>query len=115
MKVLQNYHDSGNSEVQPKLYLCVKGVELQLVGALERLGVDLLEGDPVELALEDVDLLHVVLLASYKVTFPRQRQLRVFRSLKLKIDIRKKCLILNTLVASFFSVLSKTRKGIQSL
>ena len=62
-------------------YLSVKGVELQLVGALEGLGVDLLEGDPVELALEDVDLLHVVLLASYKVTFPRQRQLRVFRPL----------------------------------
>ena len=42
-------------------YLGVEGVELQLVRALERLRVDLLERDPVELALEDVDLFHVVI------------------------------------------------------
>ena len=62
-------------------YLSVKGVELQLVGALEGLGVDLLEGDPVELALEDVDLLHVVVRAPNVVSLPRQRQLCVFCAL----------------------------------
>ena len=73
--LLQNYHNSGT------FYLGVKGVELQLVGALEGLGVDLLEGDPVELALEDVDLLHVVILAAYEVPLPRQCQLCVFCAL----------------------------------
>ena len=62
-------------------YLSVKGVELQLVGALESLGVDLLEGDPVELPLEDVDLLHVVVRAPNVVSLPRQCQLCVFRAL----------------------------------
>ena len=66
------------SKVQTKLHLGVEGVELQLVGALECLGVHLLEGDPVELALEDVDLLHVVILASYEVPLPGQGQLCVF-------------------------------------
>ena len=65
-----------------KSHLSVKGVELQLVGALEGLGVDLLEGDPVELALEDVDLLHVVILASYEVPLPGQSQLCIFCALK---------------------------------
>ena len=37
--------------------LCVKGVELKLVGAFECFCVDLLKSDPVELALKDVDLL----------------------------------------------------------
>ena len=59
-------------------YLSVKGVELQLVGALEGLGVDLLEGNPVELTLEDVDLLNIVVCAPNVVAFPRQCQLSVF-------------------------------------
>ena len=54
---------------------------MQLVGALEGLGVDLLEGDPVELTLEDVDLLHVVILASNEVTLPGQSQLCIFSAL----------------------------------
>ena len=63
--------------VIPKLHLGVEGVELQLVGALESLGVDLLEGDPVELPLEDVDLLYVVILAPNEVALPGQGQLCV--------------------------------------
>ena len=39
------------------MYLGVKGVELKLVGAFECFCVDLLESDPVELTLKDVDLL----------------------------------------------------------
>ena len=42
-------------------YLGIKGVELQLICALEGLRVDLFKGYPVELALEDVDLFHVVI------------------------------------------------------
>ena len=67
------------------VYLCVKGVELKLVGTLERLRVDLLEGDPVELTLEDVDLLNVVVCAPDVVAFPGQRQLRVFCSLMCRM------------------------------
>ena len=48
-------HLQAQGEHDP--HLSVEGVELQLVRALERLRVDLLERDPVELALEDVDLL----------------------------------------------------------
>ena len=59
------------------IYLSVKGVKLQLVGALESLGVDLLEGDSVELPLEDVDLLYVVILAPNEVALPGQGQLCV--------------------------------------
>ena len=40
-------------------YLSVKGIELQLVGALEHFCIDLLKGDPVELTLEDVDLFNI--------------------------------------------------------
>ena len=81
--------------VIPKLHLGVEGVELQLVGALEGLGVDLLKGDPVELALKDVDLLHVVILTSYEVPLPGQGQLCVFRSLnqsrfETKREIKRK-------------------------
>ena len=94
------------------IYLRVKGIELKLVGALERLRVDLLKSDPVELALEDVDLLNVVVRAPDVVAFPGQRQLRVFCALRgMCTSQMLEC----TLVASFFSVLSKTRKGIQSL
>ena len=42
-------------------HLGIKGVELQLICALEGLRVDLFKGYPVELALEDVDLFHVVI------------------------------------------------------
>ena len=63
------------------IYLGVKGVELQLVGALEGLGVDLLKGDPVKLTLKDVDLLNVVIRAPNVVALPRQRQLSVFCTL----------------------------------
>ena len=45
------------AQAEHDLHLSVEGVELQLVRALERLRVDLLERDPIELALEDVDLL----------------------------------------------------------
>ena len=62
-------------------YLSIKGIHVQLVFTLEGLGVDLLEGDPVELPLEDVDLLHVVVRAPNVVSLPRQRQLCVFRAL----------------------------------
>ena len=67
------------------MHLGVKGVELKLVGTLERLRVDLLEGDPVELTLEDVDLLNVVVCALDVVAFPGQRQLRVFCSLMCRM------------------------------
>ena len=61
--------------------LGVERVELQLISALERLCVDLLESDPVELTLEDVDLLNVVVGAPDVVAFPGQRQLGVLCSL----------------------------------
>ena len=38
-------------------HLSVKGVELQLICAFECFRIDLFKSDPVELALEDVDLL----------------------------------------------------------
>ena len=41
------------------MYLGIKGVELQLICALEGLRVDLFKGDPVGLPLEDVDLLMI--------------------------------------------------------
>ena len=63
------------------IYLGVKGVELQLVGALEGLGVDLLKGDPVELTLKDVDLLNIVIRAPNVVPLPCQRQFSVFCTL----------------------------------
>ena len=64
------------------IYLGVKGVELQLVGALEGLGVDLLKGDPVELTLKDVDLLNIVISAPNIVTLPCQCQFSVFCTLQ---------------------------------
>ena len=39
------------------IYLSVEGVELKLISAFECFRIDLFKGDPVELALEDVDLL----------------------------------------------------------
>ena len=42
-------------------HLGIKGVELQLIRALKGLRVDLFKGNPVELALKDVDLFHVVI------------------------------------------------------
>ena len=79
--MLKDHQNSHHSKFQSKVNLGVEGVELQLVGALEGLGVDLLKGDPVELALEDVDLLHVVVRAPNVVSLPCQRQLCVFRAL----------------------------------
>ena len=64
-----------------RVHLGVEGVELQLVGAFESLGVDLLKGDPVELALKDVDLLHIVVLAPDEVPLPCQCQLGILRAL----------------------------------
>ena len=44
----------------------------------------LFKGDPVVLPIEDVDLLHVVVLAPNKLSLSRQSQLRVLRALQTK-------------------------------
>ena len=62
-------------------YLGVKGVELKLVGAFKGLRVDLLESDPVELTLKDVDLLNIFVCAPNVVALPCQCQLGVFCTL----------------------------------
>ena len=38
-------------------HLSVKGIELQLISAFECFRIDLFKSDPIELALEDVNLL----------------------------------------------------------
>ena len=58
-------------------YLCVERIKLELVDALERLRVDLLEGYSVLRALEDVDLLHYVQSALGEVALPGDGHLRL--------------------------------------
>ena len=92
------------------IYLGVKGVELQLVGALEGLGVDLLKGDPVELTLKDVDLLNFVIHAPNVVTLPCQGQFSVFCTLQWKTSCWMKG-ILNHLSCLIFLSVIKYKKG----
>ena len=62
-------------------YLGVKGIELQLICALEDLGEHLLESDPVQLPVKDVDLLHIDVRASNEVSLPCQGHLSVLCAL----------------------------------
>ena len=66
-------------------HLGIKGVELQLICALEGLRVDLFKGDPVELALEDVDLFHVVIGAPDIVALSGKCQFCVLSALTTHI------------------------------
>ena len=70
----------------------------QPLSALERLCVDLLKGDPVELPVEDVDFLNVVVGTSYVAAFPGKGQLCVL------VPLSESCYILDGL---FFVVISK--------
>ena len=103
-------HLQAQAEHDP--HLSVEGVELQLVRALERLRVDLLERDPIELALEDVNLLiwwyscsnksesheksgwndacnlNNVVWADNIIPFPRQCQFCVPRALEKTFNIK---------------------------
>ena len=94
-------------------HLGIKRVELQLVGALEGLCVDLLKGDPVVFPLKDVDLLNIVILAAHKVALPGEGDLGVLCALQEDLNHYEK--EGGTLVASFLSVLSKTKNGIHNL
>ena len=62
----------------------------------------LFKGDPVVLPIEDVDLLHVVVLAPNKLSLSRQSQLRVLRALQTKVfansDIAKYIFVTTTFV-----------------
>ena len=94
-------------------HLGVKRVELQLVGALEGLCVDLLKGDPVVFPLKDVDLLNIVVLAAHKIALPGEGELGVLCA--LQEDLKHYVEGGGTLVASFLSVLSNTKNGIHNL
>ena len=54
---------------------------MQLISALERLGVDLLKGDPVEPAFKDVYFFNIVVWASNIVALPGKGQLCVLGAL----------------------------------
>ena len=63
-------------------YLSVKGVELQLVCALENFWINLRKGDPVVLALKNVDFFNITCWASNVIAFPGQCQLCIFCALQ---------------------------------
>ena len=66
-------------------HLGIKGIELQLICALEGIRVDLFKSDPVELALEDVDLFHVVISAPDIVALSGKCQFCVLSALSTHI------------------------------
>ena len=48
---------------------------------------NLLKCDPIELAVKELDFLHVVVLAANEVALPCQRQLRVLRPLQRALEL----------------------------